>query len=47
MVRNKDMIEDMFLAEDGTTFERNDLRFIDYDIVNITPRESYMILDCF
>ena len=47
MVRNKDMIEDMFLAEDGATFERNDLRFIDYDIVNITPRESYMILDCF
>lgn len=39
--------EDMFLAEDGATFERNDLRFIDYDIVNITPRESYMILDCF
>ena len=34
MVRNKDMIEDMFLAEDGTAFERNDLRFIDYDIVN-------------
>lgn len=47
MVRNKDMIEDMFLAEDGATFERNDLIFIDYDIVNITPRESYMILDCF
>ena len=39
--------EDMFLAEDGAAFERNDLRFIDYDIVNITPRESYMILDCF
>ena len=39
--------EDMFLTEDGAAFERNDLRFIDYDIVNITPRESYMILDCF
>lgn len=47
MVRNKDMIEDMFIAEDGTAFKRNDLRCIDYDIVNITPRESYMILDCF
>jgi hypothetical protein len=39
--------EDMFLTEDGAAFERKDLRFVDYDIVNITPRESYMILDCF
>ena len=39
--------EDMFHTEDGAAFESNDLRFIDYDIVNITPRESYMILDCF
>ena len=38
----------MYLAEDDCgAYDKNDLRFIDYDIVNITPRESYMILDCF
>lgn len=38
----------MYLAEDDCgAYDKKDLRFIDYDRVDITPRESYMILDCF
>ena len=36
-----------YLAEDDCgAYERNELRFVDYDFIKITPRESYMIMDC-
>ena len=36
----------MYLAEDDcSAYERNELKFIDYDFVKITPRESYLIID--
>ena len=36
----------IYLAEDDcNTYEKEELKFIDYDFVKITPRESYMIMD--
>lgn len=35
-----------FISEDGFAYDKKDLRFIDYDIININPRESYLIMDC-
>lgn len=35
-----------FISEDGFAYDKKDLRFIDYDFIKITPRESYMIMDC-
>ena len=36
---------EVFLSEDGAGYDKKDLKFVDYDIVKITPRESYMIMD--
>lgn len=36
----------MYLAEDDCgAYDKDEIKFVDYDYIKITPRESYMIMD--